>query len=86
MMKNLGIGFLLMQLAGCLSPQDKVKSYIIAYRCTFDHHVETRRALDPYNGKVKVWEGWSVFNCPQSGDYPESHPYVYDVDGKPWRP
>jgi hypothetical protein len=28
MMKHLWIGFLPMQLAGCLSPQDKVKAYI----------------------------------------------------------
>jgi hypothetical protein len=85
-MKRLSIGFLLVQLAGCLSPQDRVKAYIVAHLCVFDHHVDTRTALDPHTGKVRVWKGWSIFNCPQIGEFPESHPYVYDVDGKQWRP
>ena len=69
-MKRLSIGFLLVQLAGCLSPQDRVKAYIVAHLCVFDHHVDTRTALTLTLERSGCGRGGVYSTARRSGSFP----------------
>lgn len=83
---KISVALALFLLVGCKSRQEIIREYVSAHHCQMYQYRPPMKEFDNLDARIEERQGVSYFACDADGDLARTNVFVYDVDGKPWRP